>query len=611
MPRSNSFPRGRRLRQLALGIAILGCGLAAAAERPGRAAIASAHVLATDAGFEVIAAGGNAFDAAIAVSAALSVVEPQSSGIGGGGFFLLHRASDGKDLMLDARETAPAGVRAADYLDADGKPNRDHSLNGPLAAGIPGQPAALAWLARHYGRLPLAKSLAPAIRIAREGFQPDARMLGMIAARRDVIARYPASAALYLEQGEVPKPGWTFRSPDLARVLERMAEHGDEDFYRGETARRLVEGVRAAGGRWSADDLSGYRVKLREPISFDYRGWRIVSAPPPSSGGIALAEMLNVLSGYPLDRLDRVHRVHLIVEAMRRAYRDRTEYLGDPDYVSIPVAELTSPLYAAGLRASIHPDKATPSALLPPAVPPVEGTHTTHFSIIDADGNLVATTQTVNIPFGSAMVVPGTGFVLNDEMDDFALVAGAPNAYGLIGGAANAPLPGHRPLSSMTPSFVLGEDRVGVIGTPGGSRIITMVLEGVLAFIDGEEPEQIVANPRFHHQYLPDVISAERGAFSAEEVAALEAMGHSVSESERRWGFMNAVSWDRRSGAMHAGTDPRGVSGSGQVRPPSVAADRTAAQGEPARAAAAADSKSQPAARNPAPRGAPARRDGV
>lgn len=539
---------------------------AQAADKPGHAAIASAHTLATQAGFEVLAAGGNAFDAAVAVASALSVVEPQSSGIGGGGLFLLRRAVDGKEVMIDARETAPAAVDAKDYLDADGQPNRDHSTNGPLSAAIPGEPAGLVWIAQHYGKLPLAKSLAPAIRLARDGFKPDARFLDRIAGRKEVIARYPASAALYLVDGNVPKQGWTFRSPDLARVFEGLAAQGNAGFYGGKMATRLVDGVRAAGGNWSLDDLAGYQVKERAPIAFDYRGYHIVTAPPPSSGGIALAEMLNILSGYDLQKLDRVHRVHLIVEAMRRAYRDRAEFLGDPDYVQMPVADLTNPLYAAGLRASIRLDKATPSDMLPGYMSPAQGTHTSHFSIIDKDGNLVAATQTVNTPFGSAFVVPGTGFVLNNEMDDFALVAGKPNAYGLVGGDANAPKAGHRPLSSMTPSFVIGHDRVGVIGTPGGSRIITMVLEGVLAFIDGELPGQFVANPRYHHQYLPDVISAERGAFTPDEVKALEAMGHTVSESERQWGFMNAVSWDRKTGKMHAGSDPRGVSGSGVVK---------------------------------------------
>lgn len=537
-----------------------------AADKPGHAAIASAHTLATQAGFEVLAAGGNAFDAAVAVASTLGVVEPQSSGIGGGGFFLVRRMSDGKETMIDARETAPAAVDKNDYVQANGEPDRDHSLNGPLSSGIPGEPAALVWMAKHYGRLPLEKSLAPAIRIAREGFKPDSRFIGELANVSGRMMRYPGSVALYLVNGQAPQVGWTFRSPDLANVLKKIAHDGDDGFYRGDVAKTLVDGVHAAGGRWSLDDLANYSVKERDPIAFNYRGWHIVTAPPPSSGGIALAEMLNMLGGYDLQKMDRVHRIHTIVETMRRAFRDRAEYLGDPDYVKMPVAELTSPLYAAGLRASIHPEKATPSDMLPGYMSPAESLHTSHFSIIDADGNLVSATQTVNTTFGSKFVVPGTGFVLNNEMDDFALVAGKPNAFGLVGNDNNAPGPRRRPLSSMSPSFVVGNDRIGVIGTPGGSRIITMVLEGILAFVGGEQPEKIVANPRYHHQYLPDVISAEKGAFTPDEIAALEAMGHKVSESERRWGFMNAVSWNSKTGEMHAASDPRGVSGSGEVR---------------------------------------------
>ena len=545
------------------------CGAATAAEpaqKPGHAAIASAHKLATEAGFEVLAAGGNAFDAAVAVAAALSVVEPQSSGIGGGGLFLLHRASDGKNVMVDAREAAPASTDAKDYLNAQGDLDQDKSWNGPSAAAIPGEPAGLVHLAQHYGKLPLAKSLAPAMRIAREGFQPDARLLDAIAERIDVVKRYPASAALYLENGAAPKPGWTFKNPDIAHTLELIAQHGNDGFYRGEMAKTLVDGINAVGGKWTLEDLSGYQAKERAPLAFDYRGWHIVTAPPPSSGGIVLEEMLNILGGYELAKLDRAHRVHLIVEAMRRAYRDRAAYLGDPDYVKMPLDELSSPYYAAGLRASIHPDKATPSDALPGYMNAGERDHTSHFSIIDADGNMVSATQTVNLSLGDALVIAGTGFVMNDEMDDFALKAGAPNAFGLVGNDANAPKPGRRPLSSMTPTFVLGDDRVGVIGTPGGSRIITMVLEGVLAFIDGELPAQIVANPRYHHQYLPDVVSAEKGAFSADEIKALQAMGHKVNEASRQWGFMNVVSWDRKSGKLYAGADSRRASGSGMVK---------------------------------------------
>jgi gamma-glutamyltranspeptidase/glutathione hydrolase len=554
-------------RILVAWILIVCAWTAQAADKPGHAAIASAHTLATKSGFEVLAKGGNAFDAAVAVAATLAVVEPQSSGIGGGGFFLVRRASDGKETMIDARETAPAAVEAKDYLKANGEPDRDHALNGPLAAAIPGEPAALVWLAEKYGRLKLADSLAPAIRIAREGFKPDSRFLGELAGTSERMARFPGSVALYLVDGQAPQLGWTFRTPDLARVLEKLVAEGRDGFYRGDLAKTLVDGVRAAGGRWALDDLAKYAVKERKPIAFDYRDWHIVTAAPPSSGGIALAEMFNMLSGYDLGKLDRVHRVHVIVETMRRAFRDRAEYLGDPDFVQMPVAELTSPLYAAGLRASIHPDKATPSDMLPGYMPPAESPHTSHFSIIDADGNLVSATQTVNTTFGSKFVVPGTGFVLNNEMDDFALVAGKPNAYGLLGADANAPKPGSRPLSSMTPSFIVGKDRVGVIGTPGGSTIITMVLEGILAFIDGDLPEKLVAYPRYHHQYLPDVINAENGAFSADETQALEQMGYKFKIAQGSWsyGFMNVVSWNRVTGEMHAASDPRRPSGSGEV----------------------------------------------
>ncbi|MBR0344153.1 MAG: gamma-glutamyltransferase [Rudaea sp.] len=559
---------------LALLVAVSGASAVepASPAKPGHAAIASAHKLATAAGFEALAQGGNAFDAAVAVAAAFSVVEPQSSGIGGGGMFLLHRASDGKDFFIDARETAPAAVDPKDYLAANGDLDKDHSLNGPLSAAIPGEPAGLIWLAEHYGKLPLAKSMAPAIRIAREGFAIDKRFADEAGYRKEIFERYAASKALFLPNGDVPKAGWVFKNPDVAVTLELIANKGFDGFYRGEFAQRLVDDVKKNGGRWSLEDLASYKVKEREPISFDYRPagtaqtWRIVTAPPPSSGGIAIQEMLNILSGYDLGKLDRAHRVHLTVEAMRRAYRDRAQYLGDPDFVKMPLNELSSPLYAAGLRATIHPEKATPSDLLPPYMTPPQGPHTTHFSIIDKDGNRVSATQTVNFVFGSGMVVPGTGFLLNDEMDDFALVAGKPNVYGVVGTDANAPAAGRRPLSSMSPSFVVGDERVGVIGTPGGSRIITMVLEGILAFIDGETPEKFVGNRRYHHQYMPDVISAEKNAFTADEVKALEAMGHKVSESERTWGFMNAVSWDRKTGNLHAGTDPRQTSGGAEVK---------------------------------------------
>jgi gamma-glutamyltranspeptidase/glutathione hydrolase len=536
-----------------------------AAERPGHAAIASAHKLATEAGFEVLAEGGNAFDAAIAVASTLSVVEPQSSGIGGGGFFLLHRASDGKDIMLDARETAPAAVKESQYLKSDGTPNRDTALNGPLAAGIPGEPAALVWLAEHYGKLPLNKSLAPAIRIARTGFKPDSRFLETIAGKRDKIERYPGTKALLLPGGKVPQAGWTFRNPDQAATLERIAAHGNDGFYKGRTAQLMLKAVRKFGGDWTAEDLANYKVVEREPLSFDYRGWKIVTASPPSSGGVALEEMFNVLSGYDLDKLDRAHRLHYAIEAMRRAFRDHNEYLGDPDFVKMPLDTLLSPQYAAGLRAAILPDKATPSSMLPMAVASDPGMHTTHFSIVDADGNMVATTQTVNTSFGASFVPPGTGVFLNNEMDDFALVAGAPNAYGLLGNKANAPAPGKRMLSSMTPSFVIGQDRIAAIGSPGGSTIITQVFEGILAFMRGDSAAQIAAQPRYHHQYLPDVVYVEPGAFDADTTRALTNMGYTIKD-RGHWGYMNVVTWDLRTNRLDAASDPRHESGLGEVK---------------------------------------------
>ena len=536
------------------------------AARPGMAAVASSHRIATDAGLEIMAKGGNAFDAAIAVGSTLAVIEPQSSGLGGGGFFLLHRADSGKNVFLDARERAPAESRSELWADAEGKLDKNKSINGPLSAGIPGEPAAYVWLAEHYGKLPLSASLAPAIRIAREGFPVYDRLQKSIERRKPVMTRWPASEQLYLIDGAAPALGAIWKNPDIAKTLESLAAKGNEGFYKGELAASMVKAVRAAGGIWSLEDLADYTVKEREPITLDYRGWHIITAPPPSSGGVALAEMFNILAGYDLSKYDRVHRIHFNLEAMRRAYRDRAEYLGDPDYVKMPIGELLSPLYAAGLRASIHPEKATPSDMLPGYMPPPESEHTTHYSIIDADGNMASVTKTVNLTLGSGFVVAGTGFVLNNEMDDFALLPGQANSFGLVGGDANAPKPGHRPLSSMTPSFVIGKDRVGVIGTPGGSRIITMVFEGIQAFIDGELPKQVVANPRYHHQYLPDVVSAEPNVFTRDETRALQNMGYIVNDAERTWGLMNMVSWDRKSNTLHAGSDPREEMSSGKVQ---------------------------------------------
>jgi gamma-glutamyltranspeptidase/glutathione hydrolase len=532
------------------------------AVKPSAPVIASAHHLATQAGHQVLAEGGNAFDAAVAVSAALGLVEPESSGIGGGGFFLLRRSADGHVVFVDARERAPAAATRDMFLDENGEPVPERSINGPLAAGIPGLPAGLIHISEKYGRLPLERSLAPVIELAERGWPWGTKNATLIGWRGKLLEGDRGARALFLPGGKPPAVGTTMRNPDYARTLRRLADQGFDGFYRGDTARRLVDGVRRAGGIWTLEDLAGYAVVERTPIRFDYRGAEIVTAPPPSSGGVALASILHMLSPFDLAEMTPAERAHVLIESMRRAYRDRAIYLGDPDQVRIPVDLLVDPAYAAGLRAGINLERATPSDLLPGINARPGSDQTTHFSIIDADGNLASVTQTVNLPFGNGMVIPGTGFVLNNEMDDFSVKPGVPNAFGLVGEDANAVAPGKRPLSSMTPTFVIAPDRVTVLGTPGGSRIISMVLLGVLGVLDGQGAQAVADAPRIHHQYLPDVVSAEPDALSAEVVKALEAKGHTVSAGERTWGNMQVASWWLGDGRVEAGFDRRWKSAS-------------------------------------------------
>jgi gamma-glutamyltranspeptidase/glutathione hydrolase len=496
----------------------------------------------------------------------LAVLEQTSCGIGGGGFYMIHRAEDGFETMIDARETAPALAHRDMYLNPDGTANRDLSRSGPLAAGIPGQVAGLVHMAEKYGKLPLSQSLQPAIRIARDGFPVYTKFLGMLSRSAKTMRRWPAAPEVFLPGGEVPEMGQVIKNPDLAKVLEKIAAEGRDAFYKGELAQRLVDGVRDAGGIWSMEDLANYEVKEREPIRTTYQGFELVTAPPPSSGGIAIAEILNIIQPYKVSELDKVQRTHLLVEAMRRAYRDRALYLGDSDFVQVPHQMLLDANYAAGLRASIRFDKATPSSMLPGREIEQGGTDTTHFSLMDDEGNMVAATLTVNTPFGSKFMVPGTGFVLNNEMNDFSTKPGEPNAWGLIGFTANEIQPRKRPLSSMSPTLMIGEDRRAVIGTPGGGRIITMVLLGILDFLEGNGPESWVSLPRFHHQYIPDTISVEPDAFSAEDVAALEAMGHTVEVRGYTWGNMHGVMWDRETGEVSAASDKRSDAGLAIVR---------------------------------------------
>ena len=526
---------------------------------PPQAAIASADPLATRAGFEILQRGGNAFDAAVAVSAALAVVEPASSGLGGGGFWLLHRGEDGKRIMLDGRERAPLSARRDMYLDEQGHSDSARSINGPLSAGIPGMPAGLVYLAEHYGRLPLAESLAPAIRYAREGFPVGERYRRLMAFRLDVVRRSPVAAWIFLQRNDVPESGFRLVQKDLADTLAKLVAGGRAGFYAGETAAKLVDGVRAAGGIWTLKDLAAYTVVERQPVEGTYNGIRVISAPPPSSGGVVLIEALNILSGYDLNALDAISRKHLIIEAMRRAYHDRAIYLGDPDFVQMPVPRLLSTYYAAGLRSTIRPDGVLPSARLAGyAEAEVDGEDTTHFSILDREGNRVAATLSINLPFGSGFVPPGTGVLLNDEMDDFASQRDVPNRYGLVGGDANSIAPGKRMLSSMTPTFLEDADRVAILGTPGGSRIISMVLLATLEFAAGGGPDAWVGAPRFHHQYLPDRVQYEPGGLTNDEIDGLKQLGHRFKPVRYRYGNMQGIVWNKSSAEVLAASDPRG-----------------------------------------------------
>ena len=533
-------------------------------------AVATAHPLATQAGIKILQEGGNAFDAAVAVTATLAVVEPYASGIGGGGFWLLHFADEDHDIMVDGREVAPFAATRDMYIDTDGNPTHN-SVTGPLAAGIPGTPAAIVHIAENYGRLPLSQSLGPAIEVARNGF-----LLTEFYAKRakvvlERLQHFPETMKIFMPNGEVPQTGFKLVQSDLAQVLEQIAAKGLDGFYRGDVAQKLVNSVQQAGGIWQLEDLDNYQVIERQPIKGKYKDLEIVSATLPSSGGIVIMQVLNMLSQFDLQAMNEAQRKHVIVEAMRRAYYDRAKYLGDKDFVNVQVDELLSMSHAEKHWADFSAQHATRSEdylenVLDDDNPKSneQAQNTTHFSILDQDGNHVAATLSINYYFGSGFVAEGTGVLLNNEMDDFSIQPGHANLWGLVGSEVNAIEPGKRMLSSMSPTFLSDGRRIAVLGTPGGSRIISMVLLSALAFAEGASAEQMVNLPRYHHQFLPDEIQYESGALQADTIATLQSMGHVLKDLKRTYGNMHVIVWDLKTKQVTAASDPRGI-GTAQI----------------------------------------------
>ena len=504
-----------------------------------RAMVVSGSGIASDVGRTILRQGGGAVDAAVAVGFALAVVHPEAGNIGGGGFMVIRRR-DGTVQTLDYRETAPARATRDMYLDAQGNPT-ELSVTGHLSAGVPGSVAGLVEAHRRYGRLPLAAVVQPAIDLARDGFLVDEYRSESIRDDSTRLAGFPASRASFLPGGAPPPPGTTLRQPDLARTLEAIRDHGADGFYRGPVADLIVAEMARGGGLISLDDLARYRAIWRDPISIDYRGYTIYSMPPASSGGVTMGEILNIMEGYaPLPPFGSPRLIHLEAEAMRRAFTDRNTLLGDPAFVRNPTDRLLSKAYAASLRKEIGP-RASPTPVFTPGAR--TGSSTTHYSVVDAEGDAVSCTTTLNNGYGSAVTVAGAGFLLNDEMDDFTSAPGKPNMYGLVQGEANAIAPGKRMLSAMTPSIVL--DPAGrllmVVGTPGGPRIITMVYHVISNVIDHHMPlPDAVSAPRMHHQGLPDSLEIERGAFPPATLDSLRARGHAVRVGGY-WGDVEAI----------------------------------------------------------------------
>lgn len=568
----------RRDRRLLIQLVLVLSGalpLLAAPLRPvhaSHAMVASVHELASAAGIAMMRSGGNAVDAAVATGFALAVVHPQAGNLGGGGFMLI-RMADGQAHFLDYREKAPAAATANMYLDAQGNVIPNASVLGYKAIGVPGSVAGLVFAESKYGRLGLRRVMEPAIRLARDGFAlawEDAEDM-----RDPELSKFPESRRIFQRDGSYYKPGETFTQPELAHTLERLAQNPD-DFYHGDMARAIAGSIQKGGGLVTAQDLAAYEVKEREPIVGTYRSaYQIISAPPPSSGGVALVEILNILEGYSLKQFGNrsAQAIHLTTEAFRRAFFDRAEFMGDPDFAKIPVAALIDKKYGAAWRESIDPEHASPSqdlkrpaifselqqyaSLHPQLATAAESNDTTHYSVVDPDGNAVAVTTTLNDLFGSRVTAEGLGFLLNDEMDDFASKQGVPNMFGLIQGTANAIGPGKRPLSAMTPTIVLQSGKVFlVLGSPGGPTIITTVANILTGVVDyGLDIQEAVNAPRFHNQWLPDQLLLE-DRISPDTISLLQAKGHKV-KVRHFWGDGECIEIDPKTGERLGASDGR------------------------------------------------------
>ena len=563
--RSHAMTRFRLVRLALLMGAVLASLPADGASRdPVRARhgmVGSTDEHASRAGVQILRQGGNAVDAAVAVGFALAVTHPAAGNLGGGGFMVI-RLADGRETTIDYREKAPAAATRNMFLDASGAVVAARSRVGALAAGVPGSVAGLSLAQKTYGRLSLQAVIAPAVTLARDGFEVSWALADSLSRAQGLLERFPASARAFRRPDGTPlAAGDRLVQPDLARTLEQVAAQGPDAFYRGAIADLIASEMARSGGLITKADLAAYAAIERAPVAGTYRGHRVISMGPPSSGGIALLQLLNILEPFPLREYghNSSRTIHLVAEAARRVYADRSQWLGDPDFFDVPVAGLISRPYAEQRRSTISETRATPSRDIGPGQPRgFEHSDTTHYSVVDAEGTAVATTTTLNGSYGNGQMVEGAGFLLNNEMDDFSAKPGVPNMFGLIGGEANAVAPAKRMLSSMTPAILVKDGRTRlVLGSPGGSRIITTVLQVVLNVVDFEMTvQEAVDAPRFHHQWLPDAIRIERRGFPADVVTALEAMGHAIDRNDDM-GDVHAIMIDPATGLRLGASDPR------------------------------------------------------